>query len=103
MYVHTDSAQQPLQFQILGHDAQLLQAWALPLPTSIPTMHAANPSRTTSHRPQVFLPPGASVRAEPGAMCFMSDSIAVDVALEGGVAGVFQHAFSGESVWSTTL
>lgn len=64
------------QFSILGTDAQLLQ---------------------------VVLAPGASVRAEPGALCFMADGVDVQTRLEGGLFGVIGRFFAGEGVWQNTL
>jgi uncharacterized protein (TIGR00266 family) len=52
---------------------------------------------------QITLAPGASVKAEPGAIAFCSDGIAVDTKLDGGLLQSLSRVVAGESLFTNTL
>jgi uncharacterized protein (TIGR00266 family) len=52
---------------------------------------------------QVTLAPGATVKAEPGAIAFCSEGISVDTALDGGLFKSIGRVVAGESLFTNSL
>ena len=104
-----DAAGSPVPFAILGDASQARRAESTlalgPDGTLVCLAHllTAFASLPRSQLLQVTLAPGATVKAEPGAIAFCSEGIRVDTALDGGLFRSLGRVVAGEGLFTNSL